>query len=164
MKKNEEIIEINYDNTKSEFEKFITEALRESNINNIYDQLLKAYDELEKEVAELRQWKETNSKIIDEQKPIIEAYNKSLETRKEELLNKMSKSNEEIKAKLANESLETLENFDSLYAHEQPPKGVSSNNAQGLNEGDGNDDGKAEQQARNDAVESMFGDLFNKEE
>ena len=128
------------------------------------EEKLKAYDELEKEVAELRQWKETNSKIIDEQKPIIEAYNKNLETRKEELLNKISNGNEEIKAKLQNESLETLENFDSLYAHEQPPKGVSANNAQGLNEGNGEDDGEAEQQARNDAVESMFGDLFNKEE
>lgn len=124
---------------------------------------LKAYDELEKEVLELREWKETNSKIIDEQKPIIEAYNRSLETRKEELLNKISNGNEEIKAKLQNESLETLENFDSLYAHEQPPKGISSNNAQGVNEGDGSDDEEAERNARNEAIEGMFGDLFKEE-
>ena len=59
MKKNEEIIEINYDNTKSEFEKFITDALKESNINNIYDQLLKAYDELPNYLEQIK-----NSKKI----------------------------------------------------------------------------------------------------
>ena len=59
MKKNEEIIEINFDNTKSEFEKFITDALKESNINNIYDQLLKAYDELPNYLEQIK-----NSKKI----------------------------------------------------------------------------------------------------
>lgn len=134
------------------------------NKNKANEDKLKKFDEMEKELIELREWKETNSKIIEEQKPIIEKYNKSLETRKEELLNKISNGNEEIKAQLKDESLETLEKFDNLYAHEQPPKGVSSNNANGLNEGDGSNDEEAEQQARKEVVEGMFGDLFTKED
>lgn len=100
------------------------------------EEKLKAYDELEKEVLELRSWKETNSKIIDEQKPIIEEFRKVQEAKKEELLEKVSNGNAEIKAKFQNFSLEDLETVAGTQIHEQPAKGVGADNAPGLNEGD----------------------------
>lgn len=129
------------------------------NKNKANEEKLNAYTELEKEVLELREWKETNSKIIDEQKPIIEAYQKSLDARKEELLEKVSNGNEEIKSQLKDESLETLEKFDKLYAQEQPPRGISSNNAQGLDMGGSNDvdDGVSVENAAS-FYEEMYGE------
>ena len=125
---------------------------------------LKQFNDMEKELNELREWKETNEKVIEEQKPIIEAYNKDLAKRKEDLLEKVSNGNEEIKAQLKDESLETLEKFDKLYAHEQPPQGIGANNAQGLNEGgSSNDDEKAKQEAELKEVTSMFSELREEE-
>ena len=159
-------------NTDNETIKILNKQVQElnkklavaENKNKANEDKLNKFTEMEKELTELREWKETNQKTLEEQKPIIEAYNKQLSKRKEELLNKISNNNEEIKAKLQNESLETLENIDSLYAHEQPPVGISTNNAQGLNEGDGSNDEETEQTARKEAVENMFGDLFTKED
>lgn len=135
------------------------------NKNKANEEKLKKYDEMEKELSELKEWKETNSQLIEEQKPIIEAYNKHLETRKEELLNKISDGNEEVKAQLKDETLETLEKFDKLYAHEQPPQGIGSNNAQGLGQGDGSeDDEKAKREKEQEEVRAMFSELNVKEE
>ena len=125
---------------------------------------LKAYDELVKERDELKEWKETNEKLIEEQKPIIEEFNKAQTAKKEELLEKISNGNSEIKAKLENMNVADLETIAGLESHDQDPKGVGANNAQGLNEGDGSNDKEAEQKARAEAVEGMFGDLFTKEE
>ena len=69
------------------------------NKNKANEDKLKQFDEMEKELKELREWKETNSKLIEEQKPIIEKYNQYRDSQKEELLNKLSDGNEEIKAK-----------------------------------------------------------------
>ena len=137
------------------------------NKNKANEDKLKQFDEMEKELKELREWKETNSKLIEEQKPIIEKYNQYRDSQKEELLNKLSDGNEEIKAKLKDKSLEDLqmqEELLGLHHHDQPAKGVGANHAQGLNEGSGEDDEEAERTARNEAVESMFGDLFTKED
>lgn len=112
------------------------------NRNKANEEKLKGYDELEKEVAELRSWKETNSKIIEEQKPIIEEFKKVQEAKKEELLEKVSNGNAEIKAKFQNFSLEDLETVAGTQIHEQPAKGIGSNNAIGLDEGDGVNDNK----------------------
>ena len=125
---------------------------------------LKAYDELVKERDELKEWKETNEKLIEEQKPIIEEYNKAQTAKKEELLEKISNGNSEIKAKLENMNVADLETIAGLESHDVDPKGIGANNAQGLNKGDGSNDKKAEQKARAEAVEGMFGDLFTKEE
>ena len=46
MIKNNVTLNINNENTKSEFEKYIIESFKESNIINSYNFLLKAYDEL----------------------------------------------------------------------------------------------------------------------
>lgn len=137
------------------------------NKNKANEDKLKQFDEMEKELKELREWKETNSKLIEEQKPIIEKYNQYRDSQKEELLNKLSDGNEEIKAKLKDKSLEDLqmqEELLGLHHHDQPPKGVGANHAQGLNEGSGEDDEEAERTARNEAVENMFDDLFTKED
>lgn len=137
------------------------------NKNKANEDKLKQFDEMEKELKELREWKETNSKLIEEQKPIIEKYNQYRDSQKEELLNKLSDGNEEIKAKLKDKSLEDLqmqEELLGLHHHDQPAKGVGANHAQGLNEGSGETDEEAERTARNEAVESMFGDLFTKED
>lgn len=125
---------------------------------------LKAYDELVKERDELKEWKETNEKLIEEQKPIIEEYNKAQTAKKEELLEKISNGNSEIKAKLENMNVADLETIAGLESHDVDPKGIGANNAQGLNKGDGSNDKEAEQKARAEAVEGMFGDLFTKEE
>lgn len=137
------------------------------NKNKANEDKLKQFDEMEKELKELREWKETNSKLIEEQKPIIEKYNQYRDSQKEELLNKLSDGNEEIKAKLKDKSLEDLqmqEELLGLHHHDQPAKGVGANHAQGLNEGSGEDDEEAERTARNEAVENMFDDLFTKED
>ena len=137
------------------------------NKNKANEDKLKQFDEMEKELKELREWKETNSKLIEEQKPIIEKYNQYRDSQKEELLNKLSDGNEEIKAKLKDKSLEDLqmqEELLGLHHHDQPPKGVGANHAQGLNKGSGEDDEEAERTARNEAVENMFDDLFTKED
>lgn len=137
------------------------------NKNKANEDKLKKFDEMEKELKELREWKETNSQLIEEQKPIIEKYNQYRDSQKEELLNKLSDGNEEIKAKLKDKSLEDLqmqEELLGLHHHDQPAKGIGSNNAQGLGEGSGENDEEAERTARKETVESMFGDLFTKEE
>ena len=125
---------------------------------------LKNYDDMAKELEELRTWKADNEKVIEEQKPIIEAYNKELDNKKSNLIEKLSNGNEEVKTKLQSMDLAALETFDNLTVHEQPPEGIAAHNAQGLNEGDGSTDEEAEQQDRQAAVEGMFGDLFTKEE
>ena len=134
------------------------------NKNKANEDKLKEYDDLVKERDELKEWKETNEKLIEEQKPIIEQFNKAQTAKKEELLEKLSNGNSEIKAKLENMNVEDLETIAGLESHDTDPKGVGANNAEGLNEGDGSDDKEAEQQARKEAVEGMFGDLFTKEE
>lgn len=129
-----------------------------------YEEKNKQFNKMEKELQELRQWKEDNEKVIEEQKPIIEAYKKDQETKRSELIEKLSNGNEEIKAQMKDKDLETLEFIDGLQVHEEPPKGIAAHNAQGLNEGDGSDDEAAEQEKRQKAVEGMFDDLFAKEE
>lgn len=125
---------------------------------------LEKFDEMDKELQELREWKETNSKLIEEQKPIIEKYNAYQEKHREELLEKASKGNKEVKEKLQNLRTEDLETIISLEVEEQPAKGAGAGNAPGLNEGNGEKDKeKAEQKARKEAVEGMFGELFKEE-
>ena len=136
----------------------------EENKNKANEDKLKRFDEMEKELKDLREWKETNEKIIEEQKPIIDAYKKDQETKRSELINKLSNGNEEIKAQMKDVDLKTLELWDNLQAHEQPPQGISTNNAEGLNEGDGSTDAEKERENRMNAVENAFPDLFNKEE
>ena len=128
-----------------------------------YEEKNKQFDDMEKELVELREWKETNEKVIEEQKPIIDAYKKDLDNKKSELITKMSNGNEELKVQLEKMDLEQLELMDNLTIHEQPPQGISSNNAKGLNEGDGSSDEETEQEARKEAVENMFSDLFKEE-
>lgn len=134
------------------------------NKNKANEEKLKEYDNLVKERDELKEWKETNEKLLEEQKPIIEDYKKSLETKKEEILEKISNGNSEIKAKLQNMSVSDLETIAGLQSHEQPPKGVGANNAEGLDEGDGETEEEAEQKARKEAVGKMFSELNFEEE
>ena len=125
---------------------------------------LEKFDEMDKELQELREWKETNSKLIEEQKPIIEKYNAYQEKHREELLEKASKGNKEVKEKLQNLRTEDLETIISLEVEEQPARGAGASNAPGLNEGNGEKDKEqAEQKARKEAVEGMFGELFKEE-
>jgi len=134
------------------------------NKNKANEEKLGKFDEIEKELEDLRKWKSDNEKIIEEQKPIIEAYKKDQETKRSELIEKLSGGNEEVKSQMKDMDLNTLEVMDNLQAHEQPPKGISAHNAEGLNEGDGSDDKEAEQVERKQAVETMFDDLFTQEE
>ena len=81
------------------------------------------------------------------------------------MLEKVSKGNPQLKEQFESFSTENLETYLKLHIEEQPPKGAGANNAPGLNEGDSSKDKEeAEQKARNEAVEGMFGELFEKEE
>lgn len=131
------------------------------------EEKLKKFNDMEKELEELRKSNETNSQLLEEQKPIIEKYNDYQEKTRGELLDKISNGNEEVKAKLKDMSLDDLEKHVellNLHHHDQPAKGVGAENAPGYEEGSGETDEEAEQAARNEAVERMFGDLFTKED
>ena len=119
---------------------------------------------LEDELEELREWKEEKEKILKEQKPIIEDYKKYQEQRHEDLLEKASKGNAEIKEKLKNFSTEHLETLVDMEAQEQPAKGAGAQNAPGLNEGSGEDDKDAEHEEMVNTVQNAFSDIFGKEE
>ena len=134
------------------------------NKNKANEEKLKNYDKMEKELKELRELKETNEKLIKEQKPIVEKYEKELETRRLELIEKQSNGNEEIKAQLKDVPLEILETYDNLHSHDLPAQGIAAHNAEGLGEGSGETEEEVEQTARKEAVENAFGDLFTKEE
>ena len=101
---------------------------------------LENYENLEKEVGELREWKETNQKLLDEQKPIVEQYKQQQEQHREELLEKVSKGNPQLKEQFENFSTENLETYVKLHTEVQPAKGVGAENAPGLNEGDNSGD------------------------
>lgn len=133
------------------------------NKNKANEEKLSKFDDMEKELQELRTWKEKNEKVIEEQKPIIEAYKADQETKRSELIEKLSKGNAEVQSKIKDMDLETLELWDSLEVQEQPPKGIGANNAQGLNEGDGSTEEEVEAENRQKAVEGMFDDLFKEE-
>ena len=120
--------------------------------------------EYEKELKELREWKETNEKLIEEQKPIIEAYKEHQKKNHEELLEKASQGNAEVKEQLKDLDSKALEAIVNLKSQEQPAKGAGANNAPGLNEGDGSDNEDAEREERQKAVENMFGDIFEQED
>ena len=68
MIKNNVTLNINNENTKSEFEKYIIESFKESNIINSYNLLLKAYDELPNYIEQVRHSKKIafilNSNIL----------------------------------------------------------------------------------------------------
>ena len=68
MIKINETLNINNENTKSEFEKYIIESFKESNIINSYNLLLKAYDELPNYIEQVRHSKKIafilNSNIL----------------------------------------------------------------------------------------------------
>lgn len=133
------------------------------NKNKANEEKLKNYDELEKEVIELRKTNETNQKLIEEQKPIIEEYKQAQTAKKEELLEKASNGNSEIKAKLQDMSVDDLETIVGLQTHEQPPKGIPANQAEGLNEGDGsgeetNPNGRLSKEQADEHYKTMFGE------
>lgn len=129
------------------------------NKNKSNEEKLSKFDEMEKELISLRKSNEENSKIIEEQKPIIESFKKSQEDRKNILLDKISNDNSEIRAKLENMSVEDLETIAGLQTHEQPAKGVGASNAQGLNEGDGENDAEKQIQKDLELAKSMFSEL-----
>ena len=128
-----------------------------------YEEKLGKVEEYEKELEELRAWKETNEKVIAEQKPIIEQYKADKEKQHEELLEKASQGNPEVKEQLKNCDNETLETIINLHTTEQPPQGVGAGNAPGLNEGDGGESEEEKIQKDLELAKSMFSEL-NKEE
>ena len=54
MIKNNEALNVNNEKSKSDFEKFIIESFKESNIINSYNFLFRAYDELLNYIEEIR--------------------------------------------------------------------------------------------------------------
>ena len=111
---------------------------------------------LEDEVTELREWKEEKEKVLEEQKPIIEDYKKYQENKREELLEKVSNGNEELKEKYSSFSTENLEILLEAETQEQPPKGAGADNAPGLGEGDGEKDKKTPEEVKKEKAASAL--------
>ncbi len=123
------------------------------------------FKEKETELEELRAWKESNEKVLEEQKPIVEKFKAQEKKAHEELLEKASNGDESVKEKLKNMSNEDLETIIGLHVEEQPAKGAGAGNAPGLDEGDGEDDEAAKAKERAEAIGKMFPDLeITKEE
>ena len=100
----------------------------------------KRLDEMEKELSKLRETNETNSKLLEEQKPIVEKFNEMEEKRHEELLDIVSQGNPELKEAYKDFKTDDLQTIANTYIEAQPPKGVGADNAPGLNEGSGDED------------------------
>lgn len=125
---------------------------------------LDKFEEMEKELGELREWKETNSKLLDEQKPIVEQFKKQQEEHREQLLETVSQGNPQLREQFESFSTENLEVYVKLHTEEQPARGAGAENAPGLDEGDGSDGEEgANQEEELKTVASMFSEL-NKEE
>ena len=131
---------------------------------NQANEKIDSFKEKETELDDLRAWKETNEKVIEEQKPIIEKFKAQEKKAHEELLEKASGGDESIKEKLKDMSNEYLETIIEIHVQDQPAKGAGANNAPGLNEGDGEDDEAAQSRERAEAINKMFPELDIKEE
>lgn len=158
----------NQDGTLEFFQNEVKRLQQENNklefkLNQANDKI-KGFEEKETELEELREWKETNEKIIEEQKPIIEKYKAQQEKAHDELLEKISNGDESVKEKYKDFTTEQLQTVIETSEEYQPAKGVGAGNAPGLNEGDGETDEEKERQARNEAVEKMFSEFDFKEE
>ena len=130
-----------------------------------YKEKEEEFKEREKELDSLRKWKEENSKLIEEQKPIIEAYKAEQEKAHEELLDKVSQGNPQIREQFKDCDNKTLESIANLHIEEQPAKGVGADNAPGLGESDGEQEtAEAQREAEIKAINEMFPELNIKEE
>lgn len=126
---------------------------------NQANEKIEGFKEKETELEELRGWKETNEKLIEEQKPIVEKYKEQQKKAHDELLEKASQGDEAVKEKLKNFSTDDLETIIGLQSETQPAQGVGTENAPGLNEGTGETSEEAEAKERREAVKSMFPEL-----
>ena len=158
----------NNDGTLEFFQNEVKRLQTENNklefkLNQANDKI-KDFKEKETELEDLRTWKETNEKVIEEQKPIIEQFKAQQKKTHEELLEKASNGDESVKEKLKHLNNDDLETFIELHTEEQPAKGVGAENAPGLNEGSGETKEEAERKERNAAVEKMFSEFDFKEE
>ena len=144
----------------SVFEKFITIEDKEANDK------IKGFEEKETELEELRAWKTTNEKVIEEQKPIIEKYKAQQEKHREELLETVSQGDSQLREQFESFSTENLETLVGMHVEEQPAHGVGADNAPGLNEGDGSNGKPTEEELKqkeaDDALE-FFKKLHNGE-
>lgn len=149
----------NNDGTIEFFQNEVKRLQQENNklefkLNQANDKI-KGFDEKEAELKELREWKETNEKIIEEQKPIIEKYKAQQEKAHAELLEKASQGDESVKEKLKDFSTEDLETIVGLQTEDQPPAGVGADNAPGLDEGDGSDNPTEEEIKQKEADDAL---------
>lgn len=125
---------------------------------------LERLKELEKENATL---KENNKKISDELdsiKPYAEKYSAYEKERKEELLNDITEGNDALRELFKDLDIDTLKGIKEQKAVDTTPQGVSTNVAEGQNQGNGSNDEEAERKERTEAVANMFSDLNIKEE
>jgi ElaB/YqjD/DUF883 family membrane-anchored ribosome-binding protein len=110
------------------------------NKNKANEEKLAKFDEMEQELSKLREANEANSKLLEEQKPIVEKFNEIEEKRHEELLDIVSRGNPELKEAYKDFKTEDLQTIANTYIEDQPPKGVGAENAPGLDEGTGEED------------------------
>lgn len=96
---------------------------------------LSSFNEMETELTSLRELKENNEKLINEQKPIVEKYNNWQSQQHEKLLETVSNGNPELKEKFKEWSTEQLQTMIETKLVNQPAKGVGTENAPGLNQG-----------------------------
>ena len=125
---------------------------------------LERLKELEKENATL---KENNKKIteeLDSIKPYAEKYSAYEKERKEALLDEIANGNDAVRESFKDLDIETLTVINEQRAVNDTQQGVTSNVAEGQDQGDGSNDEEAERKERFEAVGSMFSELNIQEE
>lgn len=133
-------------NNNSNIEDVLSKNVQELNKKNamlenklkVAEEKIEKYDELVKENDELKRTVEEQKGKLEESQPIVEKYNKHMEKTKEDLLEKISSGNEEVKNKYKHMSLEDLKTINetlenNLMTHDKNPRGISSEEAIGLN-------------------------------
>lgn len=122
------------------------------------------YDELQSQVDKLTKENQDYKTEIEGLKPKAEAYSKFEDKKRADLLEKAFGDDEDAKEAFSEAPLTQLQMLAEKTKQTVPPSGVGAGSAEGVGEGTGEDDEETERKERNDAVENMFGDLFNKEE
>lgn len=106
----------------------------------VSNEKVEKYDELSKEYEKLQKTVETQNKKLEESKNIVEKYNQYTETKKQELLEKISSGNEEVKKKYEHMDMKDLQLIhetltNNTVINDKDPKGISVDEAKnaGLN-------------------------------
>ena len=125
---------------------------------------LERLEELEKENEKLKKDNQKITEELDSIKPYADKYADYEAKKKESLLDEIADGNETIRESFKDLDIETLTIINEQKTVTNTQQGITTNVAEGQDEGDGLTDEQAEREERIKTVEGMFGELYNKEE